>query len=150
METGTSVTARMGTFPSLWIESAVRRRVVGRWRLLLLVGLPVFMILSVLVTVIVAQIPSDGPARLAVAFVLALGTVACFRAILRFFVKEMEQAWLARGVSPEIDLTFSIQPEGLQATSEVGVSMVRWAFINEGASIFLDNPSPRRPMSGRS
>lgn len=121
----------MGSFPSPLIENAVRRRVVGRWRLLLLVGLPVFVILSVVVTVIIAQIPSDGAARMGVAFVLALGSAACIRAIVRFFVSKMQQAWLARGVPPEIDLTFSIHPAGLQATSYVGVSLLRWAFINE-------------------
>lgn len=121
----------MGTFALPLIGSAVRRRVVGRWRLLPLVGLPVFVILSVLVTVIVAQIPSDGPARLGVAFVMALAGAACVRAIVRFFAKKVEQAWLARGVPPEIDLTFSIHPEGLEATSDIGVSMCRWTAINE-------------------
>lgn len=121
----------METFPSPLIENAIRRRVVGRWRLLLLVGIPVFAILFVLITVIVAQIPSDGAARMVVAFVMALVGAACVRAIVRFSTKKMQQAWLARGVPPEMDFTFAIQPEGLQASSEVGASTIRWASINE-------------------
>ena len=93
--------------------------------------LPVFGILCGLVITIVAQIPSDGAVRMAVAVVLVTMAVACIQAILRFLVKKKHRAWLARGVPTEIDYTFSILPEGLQLTSEVGVGMIRWPFINE-------------------
>ena len=37
----------------------------------------------------------------------------------------------ARRAKTEIDYTFSVLPEGLQLTSEVGIGMIRWPFINE-------------------
>jgi hypothetical protein len=69
--------------------------------------------------------------RMAVAVVLATVAVACCKAITRYVTKKMRQAWLVRGVPAEIDFTFSILPEGLQVTSDVGVAMIRWPFINE-------------------
>ena len=103
----------MGTFSSPRFENAVHRRVVGRWQLPLILGLPVFGILCGLVITVVAQIPSDGAVRMAVAVVLVTMAVACIQAILRFLVKKKHRAWLARGVPTEIDYTFSILPEGL-------------------------------------
>ncbi len=131
MEVAPSVTAKIRTFTAPSFESAVRCRVVGRWLLLLLVGVPVFSILCVPVIVVVAQIPSDGRVRMAVAVALATVMVACSKAISRFFTRKMHQAWLVRGVPAEIAFTFSILPEGLQVTSDVGVAMIRWPFINE-------------------
>jgi hypothetical protein len=131
MEAAPSITARIGTFTSPSFASAVRCPVVGRWLLLLLVGVPALSMLCVLVIVVVAQIPSDGRIRMAVAVVLATVAVACCEAITRFLTKKMRQAWFVRGVAAEIDFTFSILPEGLQVTSDVGVAMIRWPFINE-------------------
>lgn len=121
----------MGTFASPRFEGSVQRRVVGWWLLLLVVGIPIFSLLCVLATVVVAQIPSNGLARMAVALVLGMLAAACIRVISRSVMKKMRQAWLARGVPAELDFTFSLCPEGLQVASDVGVAMMRWAFINE-------------------
>jgi hypothetical protein len=121
----------MGTFTSPRFENAVQRRVVGRWQLPLILGLPVLGIVCGLAITVVAQIASDGLVRMAVAVVLVTVAIACIQAILRSLTKKKNQAWLARGVPSEIDYTFSILPEGLQLTSEVGLGMIRWPFINE-------------------
>lgn len=131
MKAAPSVTASIGTFTSPRFESAVRGRVEGRWPLLLLAGVPVFSILCGLAIAVVAQIPSDGAVRMAVAVVLATPAVACCHAILRLRVRKMRQSWLARGVPAKIDFTYSVLPEGLQVTSEVGIAIIRWPFISE-------------------
>ena len=125
-----SVTARMGTFPSARLENAARRRVVGRWQLLLWGVLPLGVLCGLVITV-VAQVSSDGPTRLGIALVLGTAGVASIQAVVRLLLRKMRQPWPARGIPLEIDTTFSILPEGLQITSDVGVGMIRWRFISE-------------------
>lgn len=127
-----SVTSRIGAFESLQLIRPVRRRIMGRWRILLVAAWPIFIVLIVLTIVLTMMISGDDvPLRIVLLGALTAASVACFVGINRIVTRKMQQEWLERGVPAEAAYTFSVLPEGLQVTSEIGSAVIRWPFINE-------------------
>jgi hypothetical protein len=125
-----SVTTTVGAFESPRFLKTIRRRIMGRWRILVVVVAPVVVAVLIAISIVaVMEMPPDYRlAAMAVFLVPSLGSGA---AIVRFVTRRMRREWLARGVPAEISNTFSVLPEGLQVESQVATTLIRWPFINE-------------------
>lgn len=126
----TSVTTTVGAFESPRFLKTIRRRIMGRWRILVVAVAPlVVAVLIAISTVVVMETPPDYRLAVgAICMVLSLGSGA---AIIRFVSRRMQREWLARGVPAEVSSTYSVLPEGLQVESQVATTVIRWPFINE-------------------
>jgi len=126
----TTVNSTSGAFEPPRFLRPIRRRIMGRWRLLVFPVAPLLVVLLIAISIaLVMEMPPDYRlGALAVFLVLSLG---CGAAISRLVTKKMRQEWLARGVPAEITCIYSIRPEGLHVKSQVATTLIRWPFINE-------------------
>jgi hypothetical protein len=129
-----SIVGTISPFEGMRFAGAIRRRVFGRW------GIAWFALVALVAAVAMAAalvitrlkfkdeliVPAIwvGYAVLVVASVLACNRIAAIATV---------RAWSARGVPPELSITYSVDAEGLRMSSETGMSLVRWAALNEVA-----------------
>jgi hypothetical protein len=125
-----SVSSTAGVFDSPRFLRTIRRRIMGRWRLLVFPGAPLLVVVLVALSILlVMALPPDY--RLAAMAAFLLLSLGCGAAVRRFVTRKMRQEWFARGVPAEVTSVYSIRPEGLQVESEVATTLIRWPFINE-------------------
>jgi len=129
-DAATTVTTTVGAFESPRFLKTIRRRIMGRWRILVVAVAPlVVAVLIAISIVVVMETPPDY--RLAVWPICAVLSLGSGAAIIRFVTRRMQREWLSRGVPAEIANTYSVLPEGLQVESQVATTLIRWPFINE-------------------
>lgn len=125
-----NVTSTVGAFDAPQFLKTIRRRIMGRWRILVVAVAPLVVAVLIAISIVmVLETPADYRLpTLAICMVLSLGGGA---AIIRFVSRKMQREWLARGVPAEISNRYSVLPEGLQVESQVATTLIRWPFVNE-------------------
>lgn len=126
----TSVSSTAGVFEPPRFLRPIRRRIMGRWRILAFPVAPMLVVVLVAISIaLVMEMPPDY--RLAAPGSIH-GSVVRQRGRHRVEEDEGRMACTrSRGVPARITSTYSIRPEGLQVESEVATTLIRWPFINE-------------------
>ena len=99
-----SVTWTAGPFDSPLFLKTIRRRIMGRWRILAFAVAPLVVAALIAISIgVILELPGDYRWIASAVFpVLLLGGRA---AIIDFVSTRMQREWLARGVPAEITLT---------------------------------------------
>ncbi|WP_421999714.1 hypothetical protein [Reyranella sp.] len=122
----TSIGSAFGPFR---FNQPVRRRIMGRWRILLLAS-PVLAVVLVVIGLGVAMEVRGVPGLAVIVLFLTLA-FGLNNAARRFVDRKMRQEWQARGAPTQTVMTVSVRTDGLLVESAVGTVRFHWPFISE-------------------